>query len=479
MNLLMRKVGARGRTLCALFLITCACRAQTTVPAPVRDAAGLPEASPFLGEVRRGDDGKLISVPTESRLVIPTESEKQKQAINPSSATGSQHATPKQSSDKPIRPITPADNIVTGPRTLRVGLGKAYATIASAAAAARDGDTVEIEPGDYIRDVAVWNQNRLTIRGIGGPGNPSKLIAAGASAERKAIWVIRGGDITIENIYFSGAHVMDKNGAGIRFEKGNLTIRHCRFTNNENGILAGGFDGELTIENSEFDHNGFGDGRSHNLYVGPLKRLTFIGNYSHHANVGHLLKSRAAENHILYNRLTDETGGKASYELDLPDGGIAYVIGNIIEQSSTTENGNIISFGVEGFKWPKNELYLINNTLVNDRPQGGNFLLTKPGFTLVKAYNNLLLGKGKINQSIDGEFVNNPNVDYDRFVMAQHMDFRIRHNSSIQGSYFSPGSANGIALAPNKEYRHPISVKPLQSAPKLPGARQTNEPDIK
>mgnify|MGYP000116597275 CR=1 FL=1 len=29
------------------------------------------------------------------------------------------------------------------------------------------GDTVEIDPGDYLADVAVWTQDRLTIRGAG------------------------------------------------------------------------------------------------------------------------------------------------------------------------------------------------------------------------------------------------------------------------------------------------------------------------
>jgi hypothetical protein len=79
------------------------------------------------------------------------------------------------------------------------------------------------------------------------------------------------------------------------------------------------------------------------------------GSYFHHADVGHLLKSRAARSHILYNRLTDETGGRASYELEFPNGGLAYVVGNVIEQAATTENETIISFGAEGYR-PRNEL---------------------------------------------------------------------------------------------------------------------------
>ena len=52
--------------------------------------------------------------------------------------------------------------------TLVVGPGAPIARIADAAVLARDGDVVEILPGTYRGDVAVWTQQRLTIRGVGG-----------------------------------------------------------------------------------------------------------------------------------------------------------------------------------------------------------------------------------------------------------------------------------------------------------------------
>lgn len=209
---------------------------------------------------------------------------------------------------------------------LRVGKGGSVRTIAQAARIARDGDIVEIEAGEYHADVALWKQKKLTIRGIGGS---ARLFADGASAEGKAIWVIRNGDFVIENIDFIGARVHDKNGAGIRFENGHLKIKNCLFWANQNGILTASDENtkkaRIEIEESEFGYNGIGDGLSHNLYVGKIALLRVTGSYFHHANVGHLLKSRAAENQILYNRLTDESGGRASYELDFPNGGVATV----------------------------------------------------------------------------------------------------------------------------------------------------------
>ena len=233
-----------------------------------------------------------------------------------------------------------------------MGANRAIQSIASAAAQAQDGDTVEVDAGDYRGDVAVWNQANITVRAVGGG---VKLMAEGNAAEGKAIWVVRTGRMTVEGFDFSGVRVPDKKGAGIRLEKGLLTVRDCSFTGNENGILTGNDPQvELEIANSEFGHNGHGDGQSHNLYVGVIARLKVTGSYFHHAKVGHLLKTRAAVNHILYNRLTDEPGGSASYELEFANGGIAYVVGNIIQQGSETQNPHLISYAAEGYKWPKN-----------------------------------------------------------------------------------------------------------------------------
>ena len=58
--------------------------------------------------------------------------------------------------------------------------------------------------------------------------------------------------------------------------------------------------------------------------------MTVTGSYSYHAKVGHLLKTRAAVNHVLYNRLKDEPDGRANYEMEFAVGGVAYVVGNVM-----------------------------------------------------------------------------------------------------------------------------------------------------
>jgi hypothetical protein len=300
----------------------------------------------------------------------------------------------------------------------------------------------------------------LTIRGVGGN---ARIFADGQSAEGKAIWVIRDGVFFIKNIDFIGARVSDHNGAGIRFEKGNLHIQNCLFYGNENGLLATGGDAELTIEGSEFAYNGSGDGQTHNLYVGELRSLNVTGSYFHHANVGHLLKSRASYNYIAYNRLTDEDG-RASYELEFPNGGIAYVIGNIIQQSRLTENSTLISYGAEKYHWPNNRLYLASNSLINDLPYGGSFLRVYPGAQQVISINNQMIGVGEYHTPDILTTFNDVREEWEIF-------YGIRDGwHEVFFRQPPPGLAEGVNLVPQYEYLHPRQVRPLAAPPAAPGA---------
>lgn len=356
---------------------------------------------------------------------------------------------------------------------IRVGAAEAVRSVAEAARIARDGDVVEIEAGDYLGDVAVWARRTLTIRGIG--GRP-RLIASGASAEGKAIFVIRGGRVSVENVAFLGARVPHRNGAGIRLEAGSLVVRDCLFEDNESGMLVSNDPSiELEVHNSEFGRNGAGDGQSHHLYAGWIGKLVVRGSYFHHGNAGHLLKSGARENFILYNRITDEIGGRASYELEFFSGGIAFVIGNLIEQASTTQNSVMVSFGAAGYRWPRNELNLAHNTLVNDRTNGGIFVRVHAGSAAVRAVNNLLVGEGSLQLNVPHESTNNVRAEWGDFALPQRFDYRLKGRSRLAGRAKDPGTADSISLRPNAEYAHPARAIDLGSGTGLsPGAFQSH-----
>src|SRR5947209_3164303 len=198
---------------------------------------------------------------------------------------------------------------------LQAGPGRQFTTPCAALAAAADGDTIQIDGGLYVGDVCAFSQNNLTIQGVNGRPH---IDANKKSAQDKGIWVPYGGNLVVDNIEFSGATSTSKNGAGIRASGLNWTVRNCYFHDNQEGILESNIRGSnVLIEFSQFDHNGYKNGFSHNVYIGETASLTFQFNWSHNSIVGHLLKTRAAVNYVLYNLLTDEAG-TGSYEIDIP-----------------------------------------------------------------------------------------------------------------------------------------------------------------
>lgn len=336
--------------------------------------------------------------------------------------------------------------------TLSVGPGKPYATPCQALTRAVAGDIVEIEGGTtYTGDVCAFYANKLTIRGVN--GRP-KIDAAGKNANGKGTWVVGGTGTTIENVEMHGAKVPDRNGAALRLDGVHLTLRNSFLHGNENGILTNN-DGvsDIVIENTEFGFNGYGDGYSHNLYIGKVNSLVFRGNFSHDANVGHNLKSRASTNFIAYNRFSSTTG-KPSYEIDLPNAGTSYIIGNVIQQPADNNNPGLVSFGVEGATNTGKDLYVVNNTFINDRSSGGTFLLVGAGVTVpVVAQNNLFVGTGTF--STQGTTVDRNNLKVVSYAFVDRANFDLRPAAGTQAvdNGVDPGtSPSGVSLRPAMEY---------------------------
>lgn len=360
-------------------------------------------------------------------------------------------------------------------RALRVGPGEPLQTVAEAAMQARDGDIVEVAAGDYRGDVAVWPQARLSLRAVGGV---ARLLADGASAEGKAIWVLRDGDFDIEGFEFAGVSVPHRNGAGIRFEGGRLSLRGCRFLDSECGILTGGGGrlrtARLLIEGCEFGHLGDGEGQAHGIYAGEIGLLQVSGSYFHHGRVGHLIKSRARVNDIRYNRITDEEDGRASYEIDLPNGGLAVLVGNLLQQGPLTENWHMVSFGHEGYRPGRNRLFVASNTFVNDRPRGGVFVRAVPGADDVTLANNVWCGAGALQVGAGASQRNNASVMPPSLRDARRFDYRLVDQAGAwRYEVPQPSEVDGLGLVPVAEYRHPVGRHELTDPPSRPGALQS------
>lgn len=357
---------------------------------------------------------------------------------------------------------------------LRVGPAQALRSLASAARQARDGFDIEVDAGDYVADVAVWRANDLRLRAVGGR---VRVIAGGAAAENKGIFVTAGERIRIEGFDFIGARAADAIGSGVRLERGTLLLRDCSFRDCEMGLLTANHPAiRLEVENCEFSHAAQrpGNAPAHLLYAGSIGHLAVSGSYFHHGRIGHLLKSRAAWNVVAYNRLSDEAGGRASYELEFPNGGVAVVLGNLIQQGAQTENPYLIAYGAEGLRHARNELYLVHNTLVDNLPKEGRYLRLAAGTTRSLAVNNLLVGGGRFLTEPGRDSRNNLPVEQDIFVQAARDDYVPRPGSALRGQVADPGPGpDGLSLRPERQYRHPHASAVLAGPPQFPGALQS------
>jgi hypothetical protein len=363
-----------------------------------------------------------------------------------------------------------------GAATLTVGAGAEFATLAQAVRQARDGDTIAVLSGEYRGDVAVLAQKKLTIRGL---GRRPVFVADGKHAEGKAILVVRDGDILIENMEFRGARVPDGNGAGIRFERGTLRVRGCAFFDNQNGLLTANFEGaELAIEDSEFAQAPPVEGKLHHLlYVGRIASLRVSGSRFHQGHIGHLLKSRARRTELVYNLLVDGAGGRASYEVDLPNGGDVLLIGNVIGQSRNTENPVVVAYGAEGHAWAQSRLRMSHNTLISDGVGPAWFLRVwtdrLPTGTPVQAVNNLSVGIGVFELGAQGDFIGNLPATRPMLIDPDVLDFALKPSASPRGRGVDPRNAFDADLSPKAEFTLPVGTRPLPELQRwTPGAFQ-------
>ncbi len=347
-----------------------------------------------------------------------------------------------------ILSIAPAGNILT------VGRGKQYSTIAAAIGASHNGDTIQVQAGTYVNDFAVINTN-ITLEGVGGMVN---MVSTGLIPNGKGI-LVTNGDITINNFSFSGARVTDQNGAGIRYQIGNLILNNDAFFNNEMGLLGGGANpgiGSITIDRSEFSDNEVenptADIFGHNIYVGNIATLTINNSYIHDAKVGHEIKSRAHNTTILNSRIYDGPSGTGSYSIDLPNGGSGVIRNNVIEQGPVSENPKIIGFGEEGGVYASSSLTISGNTILND--ETSPLLLYNPTTVTAQITGNQFFGltstqiaSGPNVQSNNQFLASEPALDTTRPWSPEIDNFPSDSNPTITSN--GGGATAAISIAEN------------------------------
>ncbi|MBL7976365.1 MAG: T9SS type A sorting domain-containing protein [Candidatus Kapabacteria bacterium] len=139
-------------------------------------------------------------------------------------------------------------------------------------------------------------------------------------------------------------------------------------------------------------------------------------------------------------------------------------MGNIIHQGLNAENSNIIGYGMEGLQDSlKNELYVVNNTIINQRP-AGSFIQYQAGTSMLKVYNNIFAGTGTIISGNGATIDSASNYQQTSiasvgFVDVNALDVHLLPSSPVRGIFTSAGfTSNGMNLKPESMYVHPYSA---------------------
>ncbi len=299
-----------------------------------------------------------------------------------------QPATPPAIATQPPRAALAAQPTLQVPDALAcIGEACIYASLATAFQEVIDHETITILPGTH-REAVVLTANNVTIR-----GEPGAHIT-GAAAEGKAAIVIRGENTVIEDLECSHIRVADGNGACVRLEGPNLTLRRVHFHDSENGILTGQNSGTVLIEDSLFENNGAA-GRAHNLYVGSGTLIIRNSTIVRAQGEGHGIKSRAQKT-VIENSIIGSLDGVDSRTLDIPNGGEIIIRNNVLHQGPNTANSNVIGIGLEmpdgQQTYEKNSALIEGNLIISDRERHTLYFQTR-NFPEPEIRNNVFVGR--------------------------------------------------------------------------------------
>ncbi|CAN5286386.1 hypothetical protein BH10PSE15_BH10PSE15_03060 [soil metagenome] len=216
--------------------------------------------------------------------------------------------------------------------------GRGFAKLDEALMAIRGQDaTILIAPGTY-HECAIQQAGHIVFRAA----RPGSVIFEQTACEGKAALVLRGAGSTVDGVVFRGFHVDDGNGAGIRIESGDLTVRNAMFLDSQEGILGGsGADMPITIDHTTFAELGQCDQSprcAHSIYLETQGLVTVTHSRFERGNGGHYIKVRGPRVTIADNSFDDTGGHKTNYMIDLPNGATGLIRGNTFVQGRDKEN---------------------------------------------------------------------------------------------------------------------------------------------
>ncbi|HEX8241241.1 MAG TPA: right-handed parallel beta-helix repeat-containing protein [Allosphingosinicella sp.] len=212
--------------------------------------------------------------------------------------------------------------------------GQSFATLQSAVnAVGRGSGTILIAPGVY-GECAVQEAGRIAYVAE----KRGQSIFDGGACEGKATLVLRGKAARVEGLVFTRVRVPDGNGAGIRLQDGDLDVSYTLFSDGQCGILShDGPPGTISVDHSTFSGLGEGDG-VHSIYIGHYGSLRVANSRFERGRGGHYVKSRAPRIEVLDSSFDDSAGRRTNYLIDLSNGAVGRIAGNVFVHGTGKEN---------------------------------------------------------------------------------------------------------------------------------------------
>jgi hypothetical protein len=223
--------------------------------------------------------------------------------------------------------------------------GESFETLQEAVnAIGRGSGTIRIAAGRY-GDCAVQEAGRIAYVAE----RRGEAVFDGGACEGKATLVLRGKSARVDGLVFTRVRVPDGNGAGIRLQEGDLDVSYTLFSDGEGGILShNGPPGSIRVDHSTFTGLGEGDG-VHSIYIGHYGSLRVTNSRFERGRGGHYLKSRAPRIEVLDNSFDDSRGRRTNYLIDLSNGAVGRIAGNVMVHGTGKENySTMISVAPEG-----------------------------------------------------------------------------------------------------------------------------------
>lgn len=243
-----------------------------------------------------------------------------------------------------------------------VETGRGYERLQDAVDAIGDTrGTVAIAPGRY-EQCAVQQAGYVSFLAT----RPGSAVFDGVTCEGKAALVLRGRGAEVSGLVFEHMRVPDYNGAGIRLERGDLTVAESWFRDSQQGILTHDDPAaRLVIDRSTFTRLGTCEGPggcAHSVYTGEYGQLRITRSRFEEGRGGHYVKARAVRVEIAASSFDDSAGRATNYMIDLPGGASGQISNNWFVQGQDKENHSaFIAVAAEGRIHDSAQLSILNN----------------------------------------------------------------------------------------------------------------------